>query len=35
VYIVDNRNNRIRKVGLDGVINTLAGRSASFSGDGG
>jgi len=35
VYIVDNRNNRIRKVGADGVISTIAGRSASFSGDGG
>ncbi|OGG55416.1 MAG: hypothetical protein A3F84_05950, partial [Candidatus Handelsmanbacteria bacterium RIFCSPLOWO2_12_FULL_64_10] len=35
VYIADNRNNRIRKVGRDGVISTIAGRSASFSGDGG
>ena len=36
IYIADNGNNRIRKVGTDGIISTVAGNGeASFSGDGG
>jgi uncharacterized protein (TIGR03437 family) len=36
LYIADTGNHRIRKVGLDGVIETIAGRGvAGFSGDGG
>jgi len=36
LYIADNGNNRIRKVGLDGTISTVAGSgTAGFSGDGG
>jgi len=36
IYIADTQNNRIRKVGTNGVINTIAGTGApSFSGDGG
>jgi len=36
VYIADRGNERIRKVGADGVINTVAGTGvAGFSGDGG
>ncbi len=36
LYIADTRNNRVRKVGVDGVINTVAGNGTSgYSGDGG
>ena len=36
LYIADSANNRIRKVGTDGIITTEAGtNSAGFSGDGG
>jgi NHL repeat len=36
VYVADLRNQRIRKVGVDGIITTVAGNGqASFSGDGG
>ncbi len=36
VYIADQFNNRIRKIGTDGIINTIAGTGTSdFSGDGG
>ena len=36
VYIVDNGNNRIRKVATDGTISTVAGTGVGgFSGDGG
>jgi hypothetical protein len=38
VYIADGGNNRVRKVGLDGVITTVAGSGdghPGFSGDGG
>lgn len=36
LYISDTGNNRVRKVGADGVINTFAGTGqAGFSGDGG
>jgi uncharacterized protein (TIGR03437 family) len=36
LYIADTANNAIRKVSLDGIITTLAGRgTAGFSGDGG
>ena len=36
IYIADNGNNRIRKVGTDGIISTVAGNGeANFSGDGG
>ena len=36
LYISDNGNNRIRKVGADGKINTIAGTGATgFGGDGG
>lgn len=36
VYIADTLNHRIRKVGTDGIISTVAGNGANtFSGDGG
>ena len=36
LYIADSRNNRIRRVGTDGIIRTVAGTGAAgFSGDGG
>jgi hypothetical protein len=36
LYIADSANNRIREVGLDGTIRTVAGTdTAGFSGDGG
>ncbi len=36
LYIADSANNRIRKVGSDGIITTVAGNgTGSFSGDGG
>ena len=36
LYIADYSNNRVRKVGLNGVISTVAGNgSAGYSGDGG
>jgi hypothetical protein len=36
VYIVDEGNQRVRKIGLDGTITTVAGNGAGgFSGDGG
>ncbi len=36
IFICDSINNRVRKVGLDGIINTVAGTGISgFSGDGG
>ena len=36
VYIADTGNHRIRKIGADGIITTLAGNGlAGFSGDGG
>ena len=36
LYIADSRNHRIRKVGLDGIITTLAGTGVrGFGGDGG
>lgn len=36
LYIADSGNNRIRKVGADGIITTVAGDgTAAFSGDGG
>jgi sugar lactone lactonase YvrE len=36
VYVTDSRNNRIRRVGRDGVIVTVAGNGVpGFSGDGG
>jgi RHS repeat-associated protein len=36
LYISDSASNRIRRVGLDGVITTVAGNgTATFSGDGG
>ena len=36
IYIADRINNRIRKVGLDGIISTVAGDGGQdFSGDGG
>lgn len=36
IYIGDSNNNRVRVVGLDGIITTLAGSSTpGFSGDGG
>lgn len=36
LYIVDRGNDRIRKVGVDGIISTVAGNgSRGFSGDGG
>ena len=36
LYIADTRNNRVRKVGTDGNINTVAGNgAATSSGDGG
>jgi len=36
LYIADNNNNRIREVGLNGIIRTVAGNgSAIYAGDGG
>ena len=36
VYVTDSRNSRIRRVGLDGIITTVAGTGdPGFSGDGG
>jgi sugar lactone lactonase YvrE len=36
LYIADSRNHRIRRVGSDGIITTIAGTGvAGFSGDGG
>jgi sugar lactone lactonase YvrE len=36
VYVTDSRNSRIRRVGLDGIITTIAGTGdPGFSGDGG
>jgi hypothetical protein len=36
IFIVDNGNNRIREVGTNGIISTVAGNgTAGFSGDGG
>ena len=36
VYVTDSRNDRIRRVGLDGIITTIAGNgNPGFSGDGG
>jgi len=36
VYIADQDNNRIRQVGVNGIINTIAGNGTNgFSGDGG
>ena len=36
IYIADTANNRVRKVGPDGIIHTIAGSGQSgFSGDGG
>ena len=36
IYLCDSINNRVRKVGLDGIINTVAGTGITgFSGDGG
>jgi uncharacterized protein (TIGR03437 family) len=36
LYIADNQNNRVRVVGANGIINTIAGNGNSFySGDGG
>ena len=36
LYFVDSRNNRVRRVSLDGIITTVAGNGGTtFSGDGG
>ena len=36
LYIADNDNNRIRRVGTNGLITTVAGNgTAGFAGDGG
>lgn len=35
LFIADTFNHRLRRVGLDGVIGTLAGRAKGHSGDGG
>src|SRR6185503_14722186 len=36
IYIADTKNNRIRRVGTDGIITTIAGTGAGgYSGDGG
>ena len=35
IYIADALNGRIRKVSVDGIINTIAGTGLGFFGDGG
>jgi sugar lactone lactonase YvrE len=35
IYVVDRENNRIRKIGTDGIINTIVGTgTAAYNGDG-
>ena len=35
LYVADSSNHRVRKIGTDGIINTLAGSTSGFGGDGG
>ena len=35
LYIADTQDHRIRKVGVDGIIDTIVGRGQGFGGDGG
>jgi uncharacterized protein (TIGR03437 family) len=36
IYIADTRNDRVRRIGMDGIVTTIAGQSvAGFSGDSG
>jgi uncharacterized protein (TIGR03437 family) len=35
LYVADSANHRVRKIGTDGTINTLAGSTSGFGGDGG
>jgi serine/threonine-protein kinase len=35
LYVADSGNDRIRRIGVDGVITTIAGSTSGYGGDGG